>query len=427
MLDGEVKFVVTRFERENYHLYFTTIVETATSPATPTSPPPLLEFSCLNGQVQNISGLSIKEKALVIDFGNGTMCHISEGTCNWENMYKKVHVIYDEKETNAKVVAGHPHYYELECKSGGYVARATAVPLLIGSTKPSYIHEELTPSNRSGIDIKIFKGGKDLSTAVEIGELLSLKINGPVNTKIFPIKCNATGMNTEYLLWENSSCSSNDKAIMRDKWTLNNETISIDMYAFRFVDSNSVTIECSAYICPSSDSACINAVNTCQKPAGRRRRSSNIDSHPVHEYKEETSSVSFTVADRFDGANGSEENGYQHLTIHVDGTVNFDRIKLEKLRDGVARLLCIPSQFVVVDGIEPGNSFLIKFTIAENYIGFVFEMEQGDADFLIAEGVDFVKVNKKVVDLKSLQREHSKEDVLAIKHEMQSFTKRIQA
>lgn len=47
-------------------------------------------------------------------------------------MYKKIHVIYDKNETNAKVVAGQPHYYELECKSGGYVARASAVPLLIG-------------------------------------------------------------------------------------------------------------------------------------------------------------------------------------------------------------------------------------------------------------------------------------------------------
>ncbi|XP_052074633.1 uncharacterized protein LOC127712300 [Mytilus californianus] len=120
------------------------------------------------------------------------------------------------------------------------------------------------------------------------------------------------------------------------------------------------------------------------------------------------------------------ENGYQHLTIHVEGTVNFDRIKLEKLRDGVARLLCIPPQFVVVNGIEPGNSFLITFTIAEEYIDFVFEMQQGDAAFLIAEGVDFFKVNEKVVDLKNLQKEQSTEDVLAIKHEMQSFAKRIQ-
>lgn len=94
------------------------------------------------------------------------------------------------------------------------------------------------------------------------------------------------------------------------------------------------------------------------------------------------------------------ENGYQHLTVHVEGSVNFDRIKLEKLRDGVARLLCIPPQFVVVDGIEPGNSFLITFSIAEEHIDFVFEMQQGDSDYIIAEGVDFVKVKEKVVNLK---------------------------
>lgn len=121
------------------------------------------------------------------------------------------------------------------------------------------------------------------------------------------------------------------------------------------------------------------------------------------------------------------ENGYQHLTVHVEGSVNFDRIKLEKLRDGVARLLCIPPQFVVVDGIEPGNSFLITFSIAEEYIDFVFEMQQGDSDYIIVEGVDFVKVKENVIDLKCLQKEQSREDVLAIKHEMQSFTKRIRA
>ncbi|CAC5370144.1 unnamed protein product [Mytilus coruscus] len=263
-------------------------------------------LDCSSGQIESIFGNGIQEKAVVIDFGNGTMCHISEGTCNWKNMYTKIHVIYDEKETNAKVVAGHPHYYELECKSGGYVARATAVPFSIWSTMPTYIHKDFTPSDRPGITIEIYTGTEKLSKAVDIGELLSLKIKGPGNSKVFPIECNATSTNNVYPLWDNTKCASYDKAIMGDKWTLDNETISIGMYAFRFVDSSSVTIECSAYICPSSDLACISTVKTCQTPAGRRRRSSNIETHPHHNYKEETSSVSFTVADRFGGANGSE-------------------------------------------------------------------------------------------------------------------------
>lgn len=47
-------------------------------------------------------------------------------------MFQKIYVIYDKNETNAEVVAGHPHYYELECKSGGYVAKAKAVAFSIG-------------------------------------------------------------------------------------------------------------------------------------------------------------------------------------------------------------------------------------------------------------------------------------------------------
>lgn len=50
----------------------------------------------------------------------------------FQNMFQKMYVIYDENEENAKVVAGHPHYYELECKTGGYVARATAAAFAIG-------------------------------------------------------------------------------------------------------------------------------------------------------------------------------------------------------------------------------------------------------------------------------------------------------
>lgn len=41
-------------------------------------------IGCSNGKVQNISGAGIIEKALVIDFGNGAMCHISEASCKWE-------------------------------------------------------------------------------------------------------------------------------------------------------------------------------------------------------------------------------------------------------------------------------------------------------------------------------------------------------
>ncbi|XP_071177364.1 uncharacterized protein [Mytilus edulis] len=281
-------------------VYFSTIVSTSGIPD--------LEFNCSRGQIQNIFGVGIQEQSVVIDFRNGTLCHISDRTCKWQNMYQKLYVMYNERETNFKIVAGLPYYYELECQAAvGYVARATAVPFSLGSTSPSYIHKVLqeAPSNRPGIIIKINKNNKELSTAVWIGEFLSLTIKGPANTRVIPMGCNAASNNYFYLLWNNTICRSFDKAIMGDTWTLGSESISIDMYAFRFVDSSRVRIECSVYICPSSDSACISAVNTCQSQANRRRRSSKIEPHTLQKYNEDTSSVSFTVVDRFDGANGS--------------------------------------------------------------------------------------------------------------------------
>lgn len=44
---------------------------------------------------------------------------------------------------------------------------------------------------------------------------------------------------------------------MSNVWrTEDDGKIAIDMFAFRFVDSYSVTIECSAYVCPQNDSNC---------------------------------------------------------------------------------------------------------------------------------------------------------------------------
>ncbi|VDI82895.1 Hypothetical predicted protein [Mytilus galloprovincialis] len=277
--------------------------------ATATTPPPM-EFSCVNGKVDDIKGTSIDLTAVVVDLENGKMCHISPPNCTWQNMYSKLHVIYDKRETHAKLVAGHPYYYELECKSG-YVANASAVPFKIESTSPSFIHRDFKPTVNPGVlTIELHKGNKILTKAenVFIGDLLSLKIIGPGQVVISPISCTATATNNKYLLWDNTDCKSKDEAIMVDNWTTGNKSISINMYAFRFVDSSSVTIECSTYICPSSDAACLKEVKTCSGKTsnGRKRRSSNIESNPLKKYKEETSSVSFSVADRFGGTNGSE-------------------------------------------------------------------------------------------------------------------------
>ena len=95
------------------------------------------------------------------------------------------------------------------------------------------------------------------------------------------------------------------------------------------------------------------------------------------------------------------ENGYQHVKVHVSGAETFDRQKLETLRERMARLLAIPSNFVLVDGIEHGNSVLVTFSIPTGYEDVLYIIDKDDASILLAAGVDFVIIGKKTIDLQS--------------------------
>lgn len=241
------------------------------------------------------------------------MCHNLDPDCDWEDKNKKVHVRYDEDETNNDVVAGkNPHYYELECKSG-YVDTAEATAIIISDPDPTYNHREKpgTAGSNSKIQLTLHKNNQQASVSgpVAIGDELLLKITVPDKNNGIPISCTATGNTKQALLWDREDCTSKDKVIMEDKWTAVNNILSIKMYAFRFVDSTSVTIKCSAYVCPDTDTNCKTEVKNCldQKPGqlGRRRRNSDIVTKHLNEYREKSSSVSFTVVDRYGGANGS--------------------------------------------------------------------------------------------------------------------------
>lgn len=59
-----------------------------------------------------------------------------------------------------------------------------------------------------------------------------------------------------------------------------------------------------------------------KKKTIRRRRSSNTESNSLNKYKEETSSVSFTVVDRFDGTNGSEGIQYFYVVYNFKQNVH---------------------------------------------------------------------------------------------------------
>lgn len=57
--------------------------------------------------------------------------------------------------------------------------------------------------------------------------------------------------------FRDNKCENYDSALIDNKWSGTRQMVHIKIYGFRFVDSQDVTINCSALVCPDS--------NNCQK------------------------------------------------------------------------------------------------------------------------------------------------------------------
>lgn len=92
------------------------------------------------------------------------------------------------------------------------------------------------------------------------------------------------------------------------------------------------------------------------------------------------------------------ENGYEYLHFHVAGKEKMNRNKLEELRALVSRVLCVPSEFIVVTDIEATNSILITFMIPEGYSNIILELNDKDKEYLGSKGVDAVLCNGETIN-----------------------------
>lgn len=271
-------------------------------PPTSTATTPTLTFECdSKGHINSITG--IDNKKLVWENG-GNYCHLSDIGCHWQNQ-NNLRIFYDDNEIESKIIAArHVHFYELYCNTT-YDISLTAMKFQIESkafsTTPTYI--PLATYISSTITLSILKEGALLTKPVFIGEQLLLQFTGPENYTIDPTKCTAfdgTQNSVGYILWERTNCSSKDKAIMDDKWTQNKNVTSIPLYAFKFVGSDSVTIECSAHVCLKPDCNL-----TCGQGNGRRRRGTNIESRFMPKLNEESARASFTIRHLDNNSNNS--------------------------------------------------------------------------------------------------------------------------
>lgn len=105
------------------------------------------------------------------------------------------------------------------------------------------------------------------------------------------------------------------------------------------------------------------------------------------------------------------ENGYEYLHFHVAGKEKMNRNKLEELRALVSRVLCVPSEFIVVTDIEATNSILITFMIPEGYSNIILELNDKDKEYLGSKGVDAVLCNGETINCTAIHTTGQEESI----------------
>lgn len=106
----------------------------------------------------------------------------------------------------------------------------------------------------------------------------------------------------------------------------------------------------------------------------------------------------------FHTPNEKPENGYEYLKFHIGGHKQdkMTRNELEELRTLVSRVLCVPSEFIVVAGIEATNSILVTFMIPEGYSIILLDLGDKDKKYLESKGVDAVLYKEHIINCKDI-------------------------
>ncbi|CAC5370271.1 unnamed protein product [Mytilus coruscus] len=280
-------------------------------PVTPTAQPettatkstsPYLKFECAtNGFITDILGVN-KEDVVILN--GSSSCHLKEVGCKWQNQ-TKLDVLHVEGENSSEIVGGkHAHFYQLECKTAGAFVASVNTSIQLANPATTDFKQEIKKPTEPTKTIRLtitHKNGAP-ATTVHIGDPLLLTITGPDNYTVAPISCNASStLDSDYVLWTNTSCASEDTAVMESTWEQNNTNhniISITMYGFRFVKSTKVMVTCSAMFCPNDFDCSSGTCDGFQPVAsGRKKRHAGVETNSENGYIEESLSTFFTVVD----------------------------------------------------------------------------------------------------------------------------------
>ncbi|XP_071177366.1 uncharacterized protein [Mytilus edulis] len=269
---------------------------------------PTLNYTCDSQGVATIKADNISKVHILVDKSKNLYCTPKDaslkncytvGNVTLTKLPQPLNVLYEE-EKDLKIIGGQKvFFYELTCKDGPrnltakVSFRTNKTDTTISKTEnielKNALQLKMSSSESQMVDLK--------GNEIGVGDELFLFMIVPDGHSIQPEMCTAypNTKTTTVQMWKNTGdaqCNHYDSALIDSKWIGNQTVVHIKMYGFRFVDSQDVTINCSALVCPQVDACQKFCVDSKRSDASRRRRGAIISKN-----EEETSaSVTFHVS-----------------------------------------------------------------------------------------------------------------------------------
>ncbi|CAC5370137.1 unnamed protein product [Mytilus coruscus] len=271
--------------------------------------PKVIEFeTCDSQSVTAIKVDDISKVHILVNKSNNLYCKPNDasltncytvGNLTLAKLPQPLNVLYEE-EKDLKIIGGQKvFFYELTCKDGP--RNLTAIASFRTNKTDTTITRTANTELTNALQLKMSSSESELEDLKEnqigVGDELYLFMIVPDGHSVQPEMCTAYPKTKTAIvqMWENTgnnNCNESDSALIDNKWSGNLTVVHIKMYGFRFVDSQDVTINCSALVCPDANGCQKFCVDSTSGNAGRRRRNAVINKN-----EEKTSaSVTFHVS-----------------------------------------------------------------------------------------------------------------------------------
>lgn len=292
--------------------------------------PPSISYTCNDDGVATLEIVNFTNYRIVSGPQNqGSMCSPKAKTfttCTDINDKKHMFVVYSEN-----TFIGHGStIYELVCKDENpSVVWRTLTAFPVKSLGKTVTESVIIPHSFNLVLKNTQNNPVTADMEINIGDELKLQMIGsPSGVVISPMTCTAASVLgdklTNITIWKydgkmgaTEKCLNKEASIISTKtWEKidnNKHDIQVLLYAFRFVQSANVVIECAANVCPSDNAD--SCKQDCVTNHSKRRRRRGAATDEVRNEHIRSSSISFSIS-------SEEFNAYSSSGL-VSGSMKF--------------------------------------------------------------------------------------------------------